>query len=143
LLYVKLIFPLINILKVIFRQKLFFTLTNIFNIIFWHVQSQLLLWQTYSKSYLVMSKVNFSFDKHTQSYIWKCLKSTFFLDKHTQSRIWTYLKSTKLYLDMSKVNFSFHKHSQSHIWTCPKSTFPLVNILKVIFTQTRIWSCLK
>jgi hypothetical protein len=41
----------------------------------------LCIWQTYLKSYSDISKVNFYFDKHTQSHIWICLKSTFPLTK--------------------------------------------------------------
>jgi hypothetical protein len=58
-------------------------------------------------TYLVMCKVNLSFDKHTQSYIWSCVKSTFPLT------------------NILKVIFG---HVQSQ-----KLIFLLTNILKVIF----------
>jgi hypothetical protein len=82
-----------------------------------------------------MFKVNFSFDKHTQSHIWTCLKSIF--------PFTNILKVISSYFDMSNINFSFDKHTQSNIWTCLKSTFPLTNILKVIFghvqSQIFLW----
>jgi hypothetical protein len=78
-------------------------------------------------------KINFSFDKHTQTHIWSCLKSNFSFYKHTL--VQTYSKS---YLDMSKIKFCFDKYIQSYICTCLKSSFSFMIVLKVIFRYVLI-----
>jgi hypothetical protein len=95
-----------------------------------HMQNQIFLWPIYSNSYLIMSKLKFSFDEHISK------TQVFFLSSYLKSYL--FMSEVKFFfdkhiLDMSKVDLSFDKHIQSHIWTCLKSKFFLTNILKVIF----------